>query len=120
MEAALQLLGLETAEPFRGECPACHAEVVAFDIGGREVVCEVAEVLPSHRCPQCEQVAMRNHRRSSCARCADTGYIGETIPLRGVAVDADGNARAWSSDRPLLDGEAIHAYHACDADVSHL
>jgi hypothetical protein len=41
------------AEPFRGECPACHQDVVVVRLAGEDVVLETTEVLPEMRCPRC-------------------------------------------------------------------
>lgn len=115
MQAALQLFGLETIEPFRGDCPRCGVDVLAVELAdGAEVVVDVAEVLESFPCPQCAQVAGRGHERSDCDRCGKTGLIGEDLPLTGIAIDPAGRARVYrrSEGRPQ-DGEAIHLRHVC-------
>jgi hypothetical protein len=80
-------------------------------LDGSTVVVETTEVLPRHRCPQCEQVANRGHRRSYCLRCKGAGYLGEPLPLRGIALDEDGRARRFR--RVLHEGECVHRLHAC-------
>lgn len=112
VEATLQLSGLEVLEPFRGECPRCGLAVLALDVAGVEVVVDVAEVLEAFPCPSCLQVANRGHERSECDRCGKTGWIGEPLPLRGVAVDYDaGRARLFTGTRH--EGEAVYVFHSC-------
>lgn len=115
MEATLQLAGLEAPEPFRGDCPRCGIEVLAVDVAGREVVVDVAEVLEAFPCPSCGQVSGRGHRRSGCDRCGLTGWIGEPLPLRGVAIDYDrgGRGRVFARVRGRTDGEAVYVFHTC-------
>lgn len=113
--ATLQLPGLaegcEPLEPFRGACPGCGCRVLAVEVDGAEVVVEVAEVLEAFPCPSCAQVARMGHARSECRRCGMSGWIGEPLPLRGVAVDAVGRARRFDGRR--FEGEAVHVFHAC-------
>lgn len=97
--------------PFRGLCPRCGEEVLAIDVNGREVVVDIPEVLAVFPCPLCAQVAGRGHVRSDCARCHRTGWIGEPLPLRGVALDAAGRGRSYRGAR--VEGEAVHVFHTC-------
>jgi hypothetical protein len=109
---AQQLTWLEDAlEPFRGACPSCGRRVLALEVDGAEVVVEVAEVLEAFPCPLCAKVAGMGHERSECPRCALSGWIGEPLPLRGVAVDARGHARLFDGRR--FEGEAVHPFHSC-------
>lgn len=85
--------------------------MLAIELDGGEVVVELAEVLPEHRCPQCEQVANRGHRRSQCPRCGGSRTLGEPLPIIGVAVDEFGRARRYR--RRLREGEAAHRLHTC-------
>ena len=111
MEAASRSVVGIYLPPFRGLCPRCGGEVLAIDVNGREVVVDVAEVLETFPCPLCAQVAARGHRRSDCPRCYLTGWIGEPLPLRGVAVDPAGRGRSYRGER--LPGEAVHVFHTC-------
>lgn len=111
-EQTLQLDGLEPDEPYRGSCPGCGAEVLALELDGLEVVVDLDEVLEEFVCPACAQVAGRGHVRSDCPRCSKTGYIGEPLPLRGVAVNYDtGTVRLFTGERQ--EGEAVYVYHGC-------
>jgi hypothetical protein len=121
VEASLALPGLEgLAEPFAGDCPRCHVPVLAVELAGREVVLELAEVMPEHPCPLCAQVAARGHTRSGCIRCSDTGVIGDPLPLRGVVLDVvtfEVRPYRAGDDLTRLRGEgewwAVHLFHAC-------
>jgi predicted RNA-binding Zn-ribbon protein involved in translation (DUF1610 family) len=109
---APQLAERETLAPFRGACPSCGLDVLAVDVDGREVVVEVAEVLEAFPCPACAQITGRRHARLSwCWRCGSTGWIGGVLPLRGVALDAEGSARVFTGRRRV--GESVHVVHAC-------
>jgi ribosomal protein S27AE len=86
--------------------------VLALDVDGRELVVEVAEVLPQFVCPSCAKIAAMGHRRSQCPRCGLTGWLGEPLPAVGVALDAAGRARWFTIESGREAGEAIHRLHA--------
>jgi hypothetical protein len=84
------------------------------------IVADIQEWEPRAQCGSCLHTrhAHPHLREVSCARCADTGYIGSRRPPGWMlAIDM-----AWGDDIHLRvvgprtdrrEGEALHAMHIC-------
>lgn len=87
-------------------------------VKGRLIVAEFHEWEPRASCQSCQWTRARTGRTVSCARCDNSGYIGEKRPkVPMLAIDVawsdTGGIRFIQPGTPRRRGEALYPQHAC-------